>query len=60
MTNFKATGIITQGNKINKFTKTIHGKNEAEARELIYCLVGGKEKLPRRYITINDIKEVSK
>jgi ribosomal protein L20A (L18A) len=60
MTNFKATGVITQGDKISKFTKNVHGKDEAEARELIYCLVGGKEKLPRRYITINDIKEVSK
>jgi ribosomal protein L20A (L18A) len=60
MKNFEVKGQINHNQKETKFTKIVQGKDEADAREKLFCLVGGKEKRQRREIIINEITEVKK
>jgi len=57
MKNFEIKGQINHNRKEDKFTKIVQGKDEADATEKLFCLVGGKEKRQRREIIINEITE---
>jgi len=41
---------------VSKFTKTVKAENEKMAREYIYSLIGGKQNISRRDITIETIE----
>jgi len=56
MKTFEAKGTYTKGRKV-KFTKKIKADNEKLAREYTYSLIGGKQKITRKNIDIEDIKE---
>ena len=57
MKNFEVTGTFKQQGNDQKFTKTIKATDDTNAKELAYALIGGKQKIQRRNITILDIKE---
>jgi len=56
MKTFEAKGTYKK-NEVIKFTKKIKADNEKLAREYAYSLIGGKQKISRRDITIEEIKE---
>lgn len=53
---FEAKGTYTK-NGTTTFVKTIKAENEKMAREYIYSLIGGKQKITRKNILIEEIKE---
>ena len=52
---FEATGTYNK-NGISKFTKKVKAENEKMAKEYIYSLIGGKQNISRRNITIESIQ----
>ena len=56
MKTFEAKGTYNK-NGITKVAKQVHAENEKMAKEYIYSLVGGKQKIPRRKINIEEIVE---
>ena len=55
MKTFEAKGTY-QKNGTAKFTKTVKAENEKMAKEYIYSLIGGKQNISRRKITIETIE----
>jgi ribosomal protein L20A (L18A) len=53
---FEITGTYVQ-NGNNKFTKKVRADNEKMAKEYAFSLFGGKQKIPRKNIKIESIKE---
>ena len=53
---FEAKGTYNK-NGTTKFSKTVKAENEKMAREYIYSLVGGKQKISRRNINIEEVVE---
>jgi len=56
MKTFEAKGTYNKSKTV-KFTKKIKATNEKLAREYTYSLIGGKQKIARRNINIEEIKE---
>jgi ribosomal protein L20A (L18A) len=56
MKTFEAKGTYNK-NGITTFSKTIKADNEKMAREYIYSLVGGKQRISRRDINIETVVE---
>ena len=57
MKTFKARGTYTQKKEKHHFAKEISAENEKLAREKIYAEFGGKQRITRRNINIEEIKE---
>ena len=57
MKTFEAKGEYNKNGQ-KTFTKKVKADNEKMAQEYIYSLIGGKQNIPRRAITINEIKAV--
>ncbi|MDD3083597.1 MAG: 50S ribosomal protein L18Ae [Candidatus ainarchaeum sp.] len=60
MKKFEVKGEYKQKNEKNKFVKIINCKNQEDAKENVFSLIGGKQKIPRRNIKILEITEVTK
>lgn len=54
--NFVVKGIISKKEGQQRFVKKLVAKNEKSAREKIFAELGGKNKLKRRNIIINEVK----
>ncbi len=57
---FEIKGTFKQQGEDQGYTKLLNAENEKMAREKIYSLFGGKQKIARRNITISEIKEAKK
>jgi large subunit ribosomal protein LX len=55
---FEVQGTIKSSKMQKKFTKQVSSLNENTAMEKIFSLFGSKNKLKRRDIEINEVKEV--
>ena len=60
MSKFVSKGIYYKKGEEHKFQKTLTAKNQKEAQEKVYAEFGSKNKLKRRAIIINEIKEEKK
>jgi ribosomal protein L20A (L18A) len=58
MKTYKINGTYKHRGEREKFSKTIKSEDEKTAREFTLCLLGGKQKIPRRNIEIETIDEV--
>ena len=56
MKSFEIKGKVL-GMKERPFTKIIKAKNKEDAKDYAYCLIGGKEKIPRRKIIVDEVSE---
>ena len=54
---FEAKGTFNLKGEKKAFSKRVKAENENAAREKILCLIGGKQKIPRRFIEINTVGE---
>jgi large subunit ribosomal protein LX len=54
---FVVSGNLRIGKKIEKFTKKVEAKDEADARELTYSLFGSEHGTKRRWINIDKIEK---
>ncbi len=55
---FEINGEFERKGEKQKFKKELKAESEKLAIENTYCLIGGKQKIPRRKITIIEVKEV--
>jgi len=55
---FEVTGKIKDGKLEKNFSKQINTINENTAKETVLSLFGSKNRLKRRLIIINEVKEV--
>ncbi|MFH1545150.1 MAG: 50S ribosomal protein L18Ae [archaeon] len=55
---FEAKGKLVKKDFERSFSKKVSAFNERNARELVFSLFGSKNKLKRRNILINELKEV--
>lgn len=55
---FEAKGKLVKRDFERSFSKKVEAVNERNARELVFSLFGSKNKLKRRNILINELKEV--
>lgn len=60
MKKFEIIGIFKKHGIEHKYTKIIEAENEEQAKEKNYSLFGGNQKIPRRNITIETLKEAKK
>ena len=60
MKKFELSGTYKQKGEQKKFTKIVNSENSEKAKEKILSLMGGKQKIPRRNISIIEAKEVEK
>jgi ribosomal protein L20A (L18A) len=56
MKEYEIKGTFTKNNEKQKFTSTIKAENEKMAKEKILAQMGGKQKIKRNYISIEEIK----
>jgi ribosomal protein L20A (L18A) len=54
---FEATGTFDHKGEKQVFSKRVKADNEKDAREQVLCLIGSKQKIPRRFIEITKIGE---
>ncbi len=59
MQKFEIKGTYKQKEEEKKFTKIVNSENKDTAKEKILSLIGGKQRIIRRNIKINEIKEVA-
>jgi len=59
MKNYEVTGTYSKKGLIHKFTKTVLADDKEKAKEVCYSLMGGKQKIKRKDITMSDIKEAN-
>jgi ribosomal protein L20A (L18A) len=57
---YETQGTFKHRGEAQKFTKIVKAKDEKEANELVYCLLGGKQKIPRRNIEVTSVVEAKK
>ena len=57
MKNFEVKGTFNHNGVNQKFTKLIKASDDKGAKELVYTLIGGKQKIQRRNINILEIAE---
>ena len=57
MKTFEVKGTFEKNRETGKFTKTVHAISEKLATEKILTQLGGKQKIKRSKITIEEIKE---
>ncbi|MDD4250605.1 MAG: 50S ribosomal protein L18Ae [Candidatus ainarchaeum sp.] len=55
---YKQPGSYKQKDAEKKFTKNVNSENEETAKEKVFSLIGGKQRIIRRNITILEVKEV--
>ena len=55
MKNFEAKGTYAKNGVVQKFAKEVHAENEKLAREKVLSLVGGKQRIRRKDITISEV-----
>ena len=54
---YEVKGTFKHKGENQAFTKTVKAKDEKEVNELLYCLMGSKQKIPRRNIEIISVAE---
>ena len=57
MKSYEAKGTFEKNGETGNFVKTISALNENLAKEKIYSLIGGKQKIKRGKIVIEELKE---
>ena len=57
MKTYEAKGTFLKNGVKGVYTKTVQALNEKLAKEKIYTLIGGKQKIKRGKMTIDEIKE---
>jgi large subunit ribosomal protein LX len=57
MKTYEAKGTFEKNGQIGTYTKIIQAENENLAKEKVFTLVGGKQKIKRGKMTITEIKE---
>ena len=57
MKAYEAKGSFEKNGEKGVFTKNVEAANENLAKEKIYTLIGGKQKIKRAKIIIDEIKE---
>jgi large subunit ribosomal protein LX len=57
MKTYETKGTYEKNREIGEFTKTVQALNENLAKEKLYTLIGGKQKIKRDKIKITEIKE---
>ncbi|NMA44745.1 MAG: 50S ribosomal protein L18a [Candidatus Diapherotrites archaeon] len=58
MTMYEVKGTYTKRGVKQKYTKTIKAPSEKLAKEKTYALIGGKQKILRIHMTIDEIKVI--
>ncbi len=58
MKKFEVNGTYKQKSEEKKFLKRVNAENKENATEKVLSLIGGKQRIIRRNITINEVKEV--
>jgi len=59
MNPYKVTGSFMMGSAWQPFAKELLAKNNEDARERLYCIIGSKHRTPRRLIQIETIEELA-
>ncbi|MBT4191769.1 MAG: 50S ribosomal protein L18a [Candidatus Diapherotrites archaeon] len=54
---FEATGTYNHKGEQQTFSKRVKADDEKGAREQVLCLIGSKQRIPRRFIEITKIGE---
>ena len=57
MKTYEAKGTYEKNGETGKFVKTITAGSKKLAEEKLFTLIGGKQKIKRRQINIEEIKE---
>jgi large subunit ribosomal protein LX len=57
MKSYETKGTFEKNGETGKFTKIVQAISEKLAKEKIFTLIGGKQKIKRRQIKINEVKE---
>jgi len=57
MKGFEVTGTYIKNGQKQKFLKNIKADNEKMAKEYAYSLIGGKQKIRKQDISIQETKE---
>ncbi len=55
---FEVKGKFIENGIEKKFSKVVKAMNENTAKEKVVCLFGSKHKIKRRYIFIEELKEM--
>lgn len=58
MAMYEIKGTYTKSGVKEKYTKTIEAKSEKLAKEKAYSLIGGKQKILRIHMTVDEIKVI--
>jgi large subunit ribosomal protein LX len=54
---FEAKGNFNHGGESHSFSKRIKAEDKKTATEKVYCLIGGKQRIARRFIEITGVVE---
>lgn len=55
---WRATGEYTKKNRKFRFTRELFGEKEVHVRERIFSELGSRHRVSRKYITIEEVKEL--
>ncbi|MCD6503121.1 MAG: 50S ribosomal protein LX [Thermoplasmata archaeon] len=56
---YRVSGRVRMGEFIQKFSIEVIARNEDEAKEYAYSLLGSRHKVKRYHVWINDVKKIS-
>lgn len=59
MKAYRVEGVFLMGDRWQPFSKEVIGKDEDEAREKIYSVLGSRHRVKRKMIKIKNVREIS-
>ena len=59
MQTFNLSGNIRFGSQVRRFSKDVAATDENHAKELLMARFGSKHKVPRRFINLLEVSEVT-